>query len=106
MLSCVTTQRLPIRRICKAGLQKRIHQNETELYQLQTSAGDSLNQEIEPEEAIAARKDFNRYSDTLRPREQQRILLLLVRRIEFDAIDNSISINFHDLTTSQEPIPC
>lgn len=91
---------------CMAGLQERIHQNETELRRMQVKADQSMKREIELEEVIAALEDFDRLWDTLCPREQQRVLRLLVNRIEFDATDNSISIDFHDLTTNEELAPC
>lgn len=81
---------------CIAGLHERNHQNETELNRLKRKAADQSARELEMDEVIAAFNDFDQLWDTLRPREQQRVIALLVSRIEFDASDNSIKIDFID----------
>lgn len=89
---------------CIAGLHERIQQNETELNRLNRQLAEHTWRSIEMEEVIAAFNDFDQLWDTLRPREQQRILALLVGRIEFDAKDNSIKIDFiYNATTSKVP---
>lgn len=89
---------------CIAGLHERIQQNETELNRLKRKATEQTQRTIEMDEVISAFNDFDRLWDTLRPREQQRVLALLVSRIEFDAADNSIKIDFID-TTSASNLP-
>ncbi|MHC2066129.1 recombinase family protein [Bremerella sp. T1] len=79
---------------CIAGLHERIHQNETELNRLRGKVAEQTERSIEKDEVIAALNDFDQLWDTLRPREQQRVLALLVSRIEFNAADNSIKIDF------------
>ncbi len=83
-----------------AGLHERIQQNETELNRLKRKATEQTQRTIEMDEVISAFNDFDRLWDTLRPREQQRVLALLVSRIEFDAADNSIKIDFIDSTST------
>lgn len=89
---------------CMAGLNERIQQNETELTRLNRKVAEQKERSIEMDEVILALNDFDQLWDTLRPREQQRVLALLVSRIEFDAADNSIKIDFID-STSASPLP-
>ena len=43
----------------------------------------------------AALGDFDQVWDAMKPREQSRLLFLLVAKVEFDAGDNSIVLQFH-----------
>jgi len=51
---------------------------------------------IDPPDVTAALADFDNVWGALSPREQARVLQLLVARVEYDAADSSIEITFHE----------
>ncbi len=78
-----------------ADLHDRITAAERRIAELDDQIRDSETERLTQEDVDAAFEDFEGVWNTLSPREQARSLALVVERIEFDAADSSISIEFH-----------
>lgn len=50
---------------------------------------------VEAADVTAAFADFDNVWQSLSPREQSRLMQLLVKRVEFDAADSTIEVTFH-----------
>ena len=78
-----------------ADLHDRIAAAERRIEELQDQIQQTDAERLTQEDVDAAFEDFDGVWNTLSPREQARSLALVVERIEFDATDSSISIQFH-----------
>lgn len=79
-------------------LHDRIAAEERRIAELQDRIQQADAERLTQEDVDAAFEDFDGVWNTLSPREQARSLALVVERIEFDAADSSISIEFHPET--------
>lgn len=78
-----------------ADLNDRIARAETRLAELREQIAEVERDEIEEWEVDAAFARFDELWSALTPREQAKIVSLLIARIEFDADDSSITLQFH-----------
>ncbi|TWT45032.1 DNA-invertase hin [Phycisphaerae bacterium RAS1] len=78
-----------------AELNDRVSTAERRLVEIEATVAE-LNAELVDEADVAAAfADFDGLWATLSPREQARVVYLLVRRVEFDAADGAIEVSFH-----------
>jgi len=78
-----------------ADLYDRIAQAETRSGELAAQIQAAENDACTKADVTAALEDFDRVWDALKPREQARLLELLVAKVEFDAEESSMSLQFH-----------
>jgi site-specific DNA recombinase len=78
-----------------AELNDQVSAAERRLVEIEANVAE-LNAELVDEADVAAAfADFDGLWATLSPREQARVVHLLVRRVEFDAADGAIEVSFH-----------
>lgn len=78
-----------------ADLNDQARQAERRLAEIGAEAGELERELVGEEDASAAFADFENVWQALSPREQTRLIGLLVARVEFDAADSTIEITFH-----------
>jgi site-specific DNA recombinase len=78
-----------------ADLQDRIRQTELRLTEVAVQMADRKQELLNEADVATALADFDNIWSALSPREQVRLISLLVKRVEYDAADNSIEIAFH-----------
>lgn len=78
-----------------AELHDRITATEERVAELDAEIRASETERLNQADVDAAFMDFDGLWNTLSPREQARSLALVIQRVEFDADDGSISIEFH-----------
>ena len=78
-----------------ADLHERIRQAITRNAELDALIDDRHKAQLSEDDVRAAFADFDRLWDTLIPREQAKIIAMLVARIEFDPATSSITATFH-----------
>lgn len=78
-----------------AELNELIQRGETRLAELVGQIGHSEMQQIEEADVAAALADFDLLWKQLSPREQARLLSLLVDRVEYDVSAGTVSVSFH-----------
>jgi site-specific DNA recombinase len=78
-----------------ADLHERIAQATARNAELDGLIDDRHKARLTEDDVRAAFADFDRLWDTLTPREQAKIIALLVARIEFDPTASAISVTFH-----------
>jgi site-specific DNA recombinase len=78
-----------------ADLHDRIAQAEARIAELRDQIETLERERLEQAEVDAAFADFENVWTALSPREQAQVLALLITRVEFDAADSSIAIEFH-----------
>ncbi|WP_437226512.1 recombinase family protein [Planctomicrobium sp. SH661] len=78
-----------------ADLHDRIAAGEKRIAELADQIQQNEAERLTQDDVDAAFADFDGIWNTLSPREQARSLALVIKRVEFDAADSSISIEFH-----------
>ena len=78
-----------------SDLHERIAVTEERIVEVDAELQRNEAERLTPEEVDAAFADFDGLWKTLSPREQARSLGLVIQRVEFDANDCSISLDFH-----------
>jgi site-specific DNA recombinase len=78
-----------------ADLHDHVARIETRLAELQLEAERRQGEQLAPADIEAAFADFRTVWDSLSPREQARLVALLVARVEFDVEESAIEITFH-----------
>ena len=78
-----------------AELNDRVRDAERCVVEIDAKLSELQKELVDDADVAAAFADFDNVWKALSPREQGRVLRLLVRRIEYDASDNSIEVTFH-----------
>ena len=78
-----------------AELQERIQADERRANELSEEIGQLRRETIDERELASALALFDPVWDTLAPREQRRVLQLLVERVDYDGEQNTVAITFH-----------
>jgi site-specific DNA recombinase len=78
-----------------ADLHEQVSQAEGRLAELRDRIASHERCRVGPQDVAAAFADFDGVWGTLSPREQARVLALLVARVEFDAADSTVAVSFH-----------
>lgn len=78
-----------------ADLNERVRDAEQRVVEIDARLGELRQELVDEADVAAAFADFDNVWQALCPREQVRLLHLLVRRVEYDAPDNSIEVTFH-----------
>jgi site-specific DNA recombinase len=88
-----TTSGATMGRIAEVNEQLALAENR--LAEVQTGIADREQERITPEDVDAAFADFESVWETLSPREQLRLLTLLIARVEFDAEESTVEVTYH-----------
>jgi len=83
----VTTRMLDLNNQVEAA-ERRVSEIDARLAELEA-------ERVDAPDVTAAFADFDNVWTALSPREQARVLNLLVRRVDFDAADGTIAVTFH-----------
>ncbi len=78
-----------------ADVTDQVGQSERRLSEIEGQIAESQRDLVTESDVAAAFADFDNLWKALVPREQVRLINLLVHRVEFDAADSSIEISFH-----------
>jgi site-specific DNA recombinase len=78
-----------------ADLQQSVSQSATQLANLKQKIDDCEHQQVTESDVKAAFAEFKNTWDLLSPREQVRLIELLITRVEYDAIESTIEVSFH-----------
>jgi len=78
-----------------ADLHERVARAETQLAQWTKQVEALEHERLEAAEVAAAFADFDNVWNALSPREQAKVLAILISRVEFDAKDDTIAVAFH-----------
>lgn len=78
-----------------ADLHGHVARAEARMDELQTEIDELQRDQLAPAEVDAAFADFGTVWDSLSPREQARLVALLVARVEFDVTESTIEVSFH-----------
>lgn len=78
-----------------ADLEERVGAGERRMTEIQVRMGDLERERIDDAEATASLAGFKPVWDALTPREQIRVLQLLVQRVVLNGADGNLSITFH-----------
>lgn len=78
-----------------ADLHDSVTRTEGRLAELRTEIDEHRREQLAPEDIDAAFVDFSSVWDALSPREQARLVALLVANVEFDAAESAIEVTFH-----------
>lgn len=78
-----------------ADLNDQAQEAERRLAEIAAEAGELERELVDEADVTAAFADFDNVWQALSPREQARLISLLVARAEFDAADSTIEITFH-----------
>lgn len=78
-----------------AGLHDQVAHAETRLAEVRNQIGQSEKERLGESDVEAAFADFDNVWNALSPREQAKIVSLLVARVEFDANDSTVAVTFH-----------
>jgi site-specific DNA recombinase len=78
-----------------AELQERIQADERRATELREKIIRLSRQIIDERELASALSLFDPVWDTLAPREQRRVLQLLIERVDYDGVKSTVSITFH-----------
>ncbi|MCG3178601.1 MAG: hypothetical protein BIFFINMI_00929 [Phycisphaerae bacterium] len=78
-----------------AELHERVLQAETRLGELRDQVAAAERDQVGEADLDAAVADFDNVWGTLSPREQAKVLALLIASVEYDAAEGSVSIAFH-----------
>lgn len=78
-----------------ADLNDQVRDAERRVVEIDTSVAELRRELVDDADVAAAFADFDGLWATLSPREQARILHLLVRRVDFNAADATIEVSFH-----------
>jgi site-specific DNA recombinase len=78
-----------------ADLQERVAKAETRLAELTREIEGLESEQLDKDDVAAAFADFDNVWGALSPREQAKVLALLVARVEFNAEDSTIAMTFH-----------
>ena len=78
-----------------ADLHEHVAQAESRIAELQNEIAERQQEQLAPEDIDAAFTDFGTIWDALSPREQARLLSLLVARVEFDVNESTVEVSFH-----------
>ncbi len=90
-----------------ADLNERISRTENRLMELRSQLEEQARQRLDAHDVDEAFADFDNAWTMLSPREQARVLSLLVARVEFDAASSSVSVSFHSTalkSLAQQPL--
>jgi site-specific DNA recombinase len=68
---------------------------ERRLVEIDAQVAENRANVVSKADVTAALADFDSVWNALSPKEQARVLTLLIGRVEFDAVDNSIEVSFH-----------
>jgi site-specific DNA recombinase len=79
-----------------ADLQERIRLAEERVHQLQTQIQMAQQQLVDEDEAVKALMQFDPVWELLAPREQARLIALLVRQVDYDGARGKVTIAFHE----------
>jgi len=79
-----------------ADLHERVQRCEQRAAELRDRAAELEAQRIGEEDVAVAFADFDNVWNCLSPREQAKLLKLLVARVEFDPTESTIAITFHE----------
>lgn len=79
-------------RLAEVG--SRIDAGERRMAEIESQEGALARAQIDPDEAVQALAAFNPVWDTLTPKEQTRIIQLLVAQVDYDGAASDISIKF------------
>lgn len=80
-----------------ADLHQKIHEAESRMATLRREIADVNASEVTKAEVDAAIGEFGGVWSRLSPKEQARLLRMLVQRVDYDATKGSVSITFHPL---------
>ncbi len=86
--SGVTTARI-------ADLHEHVARGESRLAELQNEIADRQQGRLASDDIDAAFADFDGVWEALSPREQARLLALLISRVEFDAQESTVEVTYH-----------
>ena len=78
-----------------AELHEHVANTETRLAELRNEIEEQQKEKLGTPDIDAAFSDFNTIWETLSPREQARLLALLISRVEFDVQESTIEVSFH-----------
>src|SRR5262249_53419010 len=78
-----------------AALMDQVSQSEGRLAEIDREIADLQAQSVTERDVVAALADFDRLWAALSPREQVRVVQLLVHRVDYDAADSSIEVTFY-----------
>jgi len=78
-----------------ADLQDRMSQTEQKRTELRNQITQAQRSLVTKEEVGAALTEFDALWETLSPREQTRVLRLLIQRVDFDGANGKIALTFH-----------
>jgi site-specific DNA recombinase len=78
-----------------ADLTERVQRAETRLAELRNELGAIEKEQVDDAELREAFADFDNVWNTLSPREQAKVLALLIARVDYDASEGSVAIAFH-----------
>lgn len=78
-----------------ADVNEQLALAENRLAEVRAAIADRQQEQITAEDVDAAFTDFDRVWETLSPREQSRLLALLISRVEFDAQESTVEVTYH-----------
>jgi site-specific DNA recombinase len=78
-----------------AELNERVRDAEDCVAEIDAKLSELRKELVDETDVTAAFADFDNVWEALSPREQARVLRLLVNRVEYDASDSSIEVTFH-----------
>jgi site-specific DNA recombinase len=78
-----------------ADLHEQVNTEEQRLSELRCQLERVQAMQVTKNEVDAALESFTPLWETLSPREQARVLRLLVQRVEYDGVNGKVSIRFH-----------
>ena len=96
-----------------ADLQERVQRTERRLAEIDSELMSLGREQISETEVVDALREFDQLWNVLAPREQARLLELLIERVQYDGENGRVSITFHPcglrsltggFTTTQEKV--
>ncbi len=91
----VTTHNGTAAKPCITELNERVRDAEQRVTEIDTKLAELRRELVEESDVVAAFADFDNVWDSLSPREQVRLIHLLVSRVEYDSADGSIEVTLH-----------